>query len=150
MNNIKKLLGAVALFALATQNALAITPGAATKSLQGEIVGIGQTIGVGLVVLLIIIYVAAPIGGFLFAKNISKKKAEQNQEESGGIMSFVWGMGGAIAGFFAVFFVAGYIGAMSMATDGNVDLVKGNQFIMSAVLGKIITASGTELGNIKK
>jgi len=149
LKRINKILTAATLLALNTGNLLAATtPGKATESLQGEILGIGQTIGTGLIVFIMIFSIAAPIGGFFFAKNMSKKKAEQNQEESGGIMAFVWGAGGALAGFFATFFVIGYLGSMADegATAGEVDLVKGNQFVIKNVLGNLITNTGKSLG----
>lgn len=149
MKKIFKKLGLVALFTLLTQTVLManITPGEAAESLQGEIIGVGQTVGIGLVVFLMILYIAAPLGGFLFAKNQSKKKAEQNQEESGGLMSFVWGMGGALAGFFAMFFIVGYIGSMTGENQQNstIDLVQGNQDVMKPVLGAIIKSAGGQL-----
>lgn len=119
----------------------------ASTALNDEIIGIGQTAGLILFLTIILAFIAVPIGGMFFAKGLAKKKAEQNQEESGGLMTMVWAMGGGIAGFFAVFIVVGFMGSMMKAdSSSDIDLVQGNKYVISNVLGAMLTKTNSDLG----
>lgn len=110
----------------------------ASTALNQEIVGISKTIGLVLFVIIILAFIAVPIAGMLFAKGLAKKKAEQNQEEVGGIMTMVWALGGGIVGFFAVFIVVGFLGSMMQADTTDINLVSGNKHVISKVLGSLL------------
>ena len=135
------------LFGFIMMSGVAFAESGASTALNQEIIGLSKTFGLILFVVIILAFVVVPVAGMFFAKSLAKKKAEQNQEEVGGITSMVWAMGGGIIGFFAVFFVVGFLGSM-MNDDGTgkIDLVKGNKHIISAVLGSLLTNTKTSLG----
>ncbi len=123
---------------LAMSSATLFAESGASTALNQEIVGISKTIGLVLFVVVILAFVAVPIAGMFFAKSLAKKKAEQNQEEAGGIMTMVWALGGGIVGFFAVFIVVGFLGSMMQADSTDIDLVSGNKHVISKVLGSLL------------
>ena len=131
---------------MSSTSLFAVTGSGASTALNDEIIGISQTAGLVLFMTVILAFIAIPIAGMFFAKGIAKKKAEQQQEEAGGLMTMVWAMGGGILGFFTVFIVIGFLGSMMDASGGTtIDLVKGNRFVISKVLGSILTKTETSL-----
>jgi len=139
----KKMLSILSLFVISS--AMLYAESGASEALNKEIIGISKTLGTALFLALILMYIAVPIGAVFLGKGIAKKKAEQNQEEAGGITTMVWALGSGIAGFFAVFIVIGFLGSM-MKDDGTstIDLVKGNKYVISKTLGSLL--SNTESG----
>ena len=119
----------------------------ASTALSEEIIGLSKTFGLALFIFIILAFIVVPVAGMFFAKSLAKKKAEQNQEEVGGLTSMVWAMGGGIIGFFAVFIVVGFLGSMMDSATGDIDLVKGNKFVISKVLGSLLTNTENSLQN---
>lgn len=136
----------IALTLLMLSSATLYGASGASTALNDEIIGISKTMGLVLFILIILAFVAVPLAGMFFAKSLAKKKAEQNQEEAGGIMTMVWGMGGGIVGFFAVFIVVGFLGSMMQPNTTTIDLVSGNKHIISKVLGSLLTNTEQSLG----
>jgi len=132
-------------FMLATTSVFAES--GASSALSEEIIGLSKTFGLALFIFIILAFIVVPVAGMFFAKSLAKKKAEQNQEEVGGLTSMVWAMGGGIIGFFAVFIVVGFLGSMMDSATGDIDLVKGNKFVISKVLGSLLTNTENSLQN---
>jgi len=130
---------------MALSSASLFAESGASTALNAEIVGMSQTIGLVFFMALILAFIALPIAGMMFAKSLAKKKAEQNQEEAGGITTMVWALGGGIVGFFAVFIVIGFLGSMMQEGGDDINLVQGNKFVISKVLGSLLTNTNTSL-----
>lgn len=123
----------------------ALAESGASTALNQEIVGWAKTIGMLLFLFLVSLYIIAPLGGFLFSQKLAKKKAESDQEEQGGIKTLMWGLGGAIMGFMAMFVINGYIGSMIQDGKATIDFVDGNKYIMSRVLGTLLDTTKNSL-----
>lgn len=132
----KKLFSILSLLVLSSATLFAES--GASEALNQEIIGISKTIGLVLFIVIILAFIVIPIAGMFFAKGLAKKKAEQNQEEAGGLTTMVWALGGGLVGFFAVFIVVGFLGSMMQADTTDIDLVSGNKHVISKVLGSLL------------
>jgi len=153
----KKMFSILSLFVMSS--AMLYAESGASQALNKEIIGISKSFGLALFLFIMLAYIAVPIGAIFFGKGIAKKKAEQNQEEAGGITTMVWALGSGIAGFFVVFVVVGFLGSMMQGTSNSsngangavvqgsdgIDLVAGNKHIISKTLGSLLNNTENDL-----